>query len=65
MRRTIHVKDCTPPLVHREGRRSGEVLRVDPFNDAISLHVTCEDQAEIDRYWDALSKDSDKPVARG
>ena len=26
----------------------------DPFNDAISLMVTCEDQAELDRYWDAL-----------
>lgn len=37
----------------------------DPFNDAISLHVTCEDQAEIDRYWDALSKDGGKPVACG
>jgi 3-demethylubiquinone-9 3-methyltransferase len=27
----------------------------DPFNDAISLHVTCEDHAEIDRYWEARS----------
>ncbi len=24
------------------------------FNDAISLVVECEDQAELDRYWDAL-----------
>jgi predicted 3-demethylubiquinone-9 3-methyltransferase (glyoxalase superfamily) len=24
------------------------------FNDAISLTVLCEDQAEIDRYWSAL-----------
>ena len=24
------------------------------FNDAISLSVSCEDQAEIDRYWNAL-----------
>ncbi len=24
------------------------------FNDAISLVVECEDQAEIDRYWEAL-----------
>jgi predicted 3-demethylubiquinone-9 3-methyltransferase (glyoxalase superfamily) len=37
----------------------------DPFNDAISLHVTCDDQAEIDRYWDALSKDGGRPVACG
>jgi predicted 3-demethylubiquinone-9 3-methyltransferase (glyoxalase superfamily) len=36
----------------------------EPFNDAISLHVTCEDQAEIDRYWSALL-DGGKPVACG
>jgi len=24
------------------------------FNDAISLTVECEDQAELDRYWNAL-----------
>src|SRR5678810_970720 len=24
------------------------------FNDAISIVVECEDQAELDRYWDAL-----------
>ena len=27
---------------------------LDPFNHAISLHVTCDDQAEVDRYWNAL-----------
>jgi predicted 3-demethylubiquinone-9 3-methyltransferase (glyoxalase superfamily) len=27
---------------------------LDQFNHSISLFVTCEDQAEIDRYWDAL-----------
>ena len=27
---------------------------MEPFNHAISLYVTCEDQAEVDRYWDAL-----------
>lgn len=27
---------------------------LDPFNHAISFVVMCEDQAEIDRYWDAL-----------
>jgi predicted 3-demethylubiquinone-9 3-methyltransferase (glyoxalase superfamily) len=26
----------------------------DPFNHAVSFVVTCEDQAEIDRYWEAL-----------
>ena len=27
---------------------------LDPFNHAISFVVHCADQAEIDRYWDAL-----------
>ena len=27
---------------------------LDPFNHAISFMVMCADQAEIDRYWDAL-----------
>jgi len=27
---------------------------LDPFNHAISLVVVCNDQAELDRYWDAL-----------
>jgi predicted 3-demethylubiquinone-9 3-methyltransferase (glyoxalase superfamily) len=27
---------------------------LDPFNHAISFLVQCEDQAEIDRYWNAL-----------
>ena len=27
---------------------------LDPFNHAVSFVVSCEDQAEIDRYWDAL-----------
>lgn len=25
-----------------------------PFTDAISLSIDCADQAEVDRYWDAL-----------
>jgi len=29
---------------------------LDEFNHSISLYVNCEDQAEIDRYWDALGK---------
>ena len=27
---------------------------LDPFNHAISMVVACEDQAELDRYWNAL-----------
>jgi predicted 3-demethylubiquinone-9 3-methyltransferase (glyoxalase superfamily) len=36
-----------------------------PFNDAISLYVSCEDQAELDRYWNALLEGGGKAVACG
>jgi predicted 3-demethylubiquinone-9 3-methyltransferase (glyoxalase superfamily) len=29
---------------------------LDPFNHAISFTVNCEDQAEIDKYWEALGE---------
>jgi predicted 3-demethylubiquinone-9 3-methyltransferase (glyoxalase superfamily) len=29
---------------------------LDPFNHAVSFIIECEDQAEIDRLWDALGK---------
>ena len=35
------------------------------FNDALSLFVPCKDQAEIDRYWDALLQGGGKPLACG
>jgi predicted 3-demethylubiquinone-9 3-methyltransferase (glyoxalase superfamily) len=35
------------------------------FNDAISMVVLCEDQAELDRYWDALLQGGGKPQACG
>jgi predicted 3-demethylubiquinone-9 3-methyltransferase (glyoxalase superfamily) len=35
------------------------------FNDAISLVVTCDDQVELDRYWDALLQDGGRPQACG
>ena len=35
------------------------------FNDAVSLVVLCEDQAELDRYWDALIKSGGTPPACG
>jgi predicted 3-demethylubiquinone-9 3-methyltransferase (glyoxalase superfamily) len=35
------------------------------FNDAISLVVLCDDQAELDRYWNALVEGGGKPQACG
>jgi predicted 3-demethylubiquinone-9 3-methyltransferase (glyoxalase superfamily) len=37
----------------------------DPFNDAVSFYVHCDNQAEIDRYWDAILKNGGKPQACG
>jgi predicted 3-demethylubiquinone-9 3-methyltransferase (glyoxalase superfamily) len=31
------------------------------FNDTFSLAIDCETQAEVDRYWDALTKDGGEP----
>jgi predicted 3-demethylubiquinone-9 3-methyltransferase (glyoxalase superfamily) len=35
------------------------------FNDAISLTVACDDQAELDRYWNAFLESGGKPQACG
>jgi predicted 3-demethylubiquinone-9 3-methyltransferase (glyoxalase superfamily) len=35
------------------------------FNDAISMVVLCEDQKELDHYWDSLLKSGGKPQACG
>jgi predicted 3-demethylubiquinone-9 3-methyltransferase (glyoxalase superfamily) len=37
----------------------------DDFNDAISLMVECETQAELDRYWNAILEGGGKPTACG
>jgi predicted 3-demethylubiquinone-9 3-methyltransferase (glyoxalase superfamily) len=35
------------------------------FNDAISMVVMCDTQAEVDRYWDAILKGGGMPQACG
>jgi predicted 3-demethylubiquinone-9 3-methyltransferase (glyoxalase superfamily) len=35
------------------------------FNDAVSIVVTCDDQAELDRYWHALLEGGGKAQACG
>jgi predicted 3-demethylubiquinone-9 3-methyltransferase (glyoxalase superfamily) len=42
-----------------------DVERQFTFNEAISLFITCEDQAEVDRCWDALLKDRGKEFECG
>ena len=36
-----------------------------PLTDALSLMVHCKTQAEIDRYWSALTADGGKEIACG
>ena len=38
---------------------------LDPFNHAISIVVTCDDQAELDRYWNALLQGGGQTEACG
>ena len=35
------------------------------FNDAISFHVSCDSQEELDRYWNAILENGGKPQACG
>jgi len=37
----------------------------DPFNHSISLMVNCDDQKELDRYWNALLEGGGSPEACG
>ncbi|MEA3061631.1 MAG: hypothetical protein QOJ94_1412 [Sphingomonadales bacterium] len=31
------------------------------FSEAVSFSISCEDQAEVDRYWDALTANGGEP----
>lgn len=36
-----------------------------PFNDRVSLSITCKDQPQLDRIWEALIADGGTPVMCG
>jgi predicted 3-demethylubiquinone-9 3-methyltransferase (glyoxalase superfamily) len=36
-----------------------------PFTEAVSFMIHCEDQAEVDRLWDAIEANGGKPSACG
>ena len=38
---------------------------LDPFNHAVSFVVNCDDQAELDRYWNALLEGGGSPEQCG
>ena len=38
---------------------------LDPFNHAVSFVVSCDDQAEVDRYWNALLGNGGAPEQCG
>lgn len=38
---------------------------LDPFNHAVSFVVSCDDQAELDRYWNALLQGGGTPEQCG
>jgi predicted 3-demethylubiquinone-9 3-methyltransferase (glyoxalase superfamily) len=55
-------KDAAGTIMHAQFRIDGQaIMAMDSaeadaaFNEAVSLMVNCEDQAEIDRLWTALS----------
>jgi predicted 3-demethylubiquinone-9 3-methyltransferase (glyoxalase superfamily) len=50
--------DFTLAGQHFQGLNGGPEFR---FNESVSFVIECDDQAEVDRLWDALSADGGEP----
>ncbi len=37
----------------------------EPFNNSVSLSIACENQKEVDHYWEALTADGGEPIQCG
>lgn len=48
--------DLQPNKVDQQRYMAIEAGPLDPFNHSFSIIVECDDQAEIDRLWDALKE---------
>ena len=55
---TVLTVDFTLAGQHYQGLNGGDDFK---FNEAISIVVECEEQAEIDRLWDALTANGGEP----
>ena len=54
----VLVVDFTLNGQHLQGLNGGPEFR---FNEATSFVIECDDQAEVDRLWDALTADGGEP----
>ena len=59
---TVLTVDFTLAGQHFQGLNGGDDFK---FNEAISFVVECDDQAEVDRLWDALTANGGEPSVCG
>ena len=75
---TSHVPEGSPPMVGEVGAvlvvsfeiagQRYSALNGGPqfkFNESVSFVISCENQAEVDRYWDGLLEGGGQPSACG
>ena len=55
---TVLTVDFTVGGQHFQGLNGGDDFK---FNEAISIVIECDDQAEVDRLWDALTANGGEP----